>query len=132
MKRLIYILTIFLMGIWFTSCRTKYVPVEVIKKETEYRDKWQRDSIHIKDSIFLYMKGNTMFRDRWHTEYKDRLIRDTAFIHKVDSIPYPVEIEKKLSKWQSLKMELGGWAFGIIIVIALVIVGWLVFRKRNK
>lgn len=31
-----------------------------------------------------------------------------------------------------MKIELGGWAFGIIIVFALVIVGWFVYRLRKK
>ena len=32
-------------------------------------------------------------------------------------MPYPVE--KSLSRWQTIKMELGGWGFGIIIVIGI-------------
>ncbi|EFF51682.1 putative lipoprotein [Bacteroides ovatus SD CMC 3f] len=42
-------------------------------------------------------------------------------------MPYPVE--KKLNRWQSLKMELGGWAF--VLVIACVI-GWLTYRLKKK
>ena len=43
---------------------------------------------------------------------------------KVDSVQVPYPVEKQLSRWQSIKMELGGWVFGIIIVFALFIVGW--------
>mgnify|MGYP000016490496 FL=1 len=45
-------------------------------------------------------------------------------------VPYPVE--KELTRWQQMKLELGGWAFGIIITAALVIVGWLVCKSRKK
>ena len=45
-------------------------------------------------------------------------------------VPYPVE--KELTRWQQIKLELGGWAFGIIITAALVIVGWLVCKSRKK
>jgi len=44
------------------------------------------------------------------------------FIHIVDSIPYPVtvEVEKKLTWWQRMKMEYGGFAMGIATALALV------------
>ena len=45
-------------------------------------------------------------------------------------VPYPVE--KELTRWQQMKLELGGWAFGIIIAFALIIVGWLVYKSRKK
>lgn len=45
-------------------------------------------------------------------------------------VPYPVE--KELTRWQQMKLELGGWAFGIIIAFALIIVGWLIYKSRKK
>lgn len=115
-----------------SSCRSvQSVPVESVRTEIEYRDRWQRDSIHIHDSIHIRDKGDTVFVDRWHTVYKDKLLRDTTYIEKTDSVQVPYPVEKKLSRWQSMKMELGGWAFGVIIVMALAFVGWLVYRCRH-
>lgn len=132
MKRLVYIIILLTLAIWSTSCRsTKYVPVETVKTEIEYRDRLQRDSTHVHDSIFMYIKGDTVFRDRWHTEYKDRLLLDTTYIERTDSIQVPYPVEKKLSKWQAMKMELGGWAFGII-AFGLAAFGWLMVRDRKK
>lgn len=45
-------------------------------------------------------------------------------------VPYPVE--KELTRWQQIKLELGGWAFGIIIAFALIIVGWMIYKSRKK
>lgn len=45
-------------------------------------------------------------------------------------VPYPVE--KELTRWQRMKLELGGWAFGIIITAALIIAGWFVYKLRKK
>ena len=44
------------------------------------------------------------------------------FIHIVDSIPYPVtvEVEKKLTWWQRIKMEYGGFAMGIATALAFI------------
>ena len=51
-------------------------------------------------------------------------------VTKEVKVPYPVE--KELTRWQQMKLELGGWAFGIIIAFALIIVGWLVYKSRKK
>ena len=43
-------------------------------------------------------------------------------IHIVDSIPYSVtvEVEKKLTWWQRMKMEYGGFAMGIATALAFI------------
>lgn len=51
-------------------------------------------------------------------------------VTKKEKVPYPVE--KELTRWQQMKLELGGWAFGIIITAALIIVGWIVYKSRKK
>lgn len=51
-------------------------------------------------------------------------------VTKEVKVPYPVE--KELTRWQQMKLELGGWAFGIIITAALIIVGLLVYKSRKK
>lgn len=130
---IVSLLAVIICCIVCMSCRNvQYVPVESVRTEIEYRDRMQRDSIHVHDSIFMYAKGNTVFRDRWHTEYKDRIIRDTTYINNTDTIRVPYPVEKRLSRWQSIKLELGGWAFGIIIGFALIIVGWLIYKMRRK
>lgn len=47
-----------------------------------------------------------------------------------DKVPYPVE--KVLTRWQQLKLELGGWAFGIIIMASLVFIIWIVYKFKRK
>lgn len=51
-------------------------------------------------------------------------------ITKEKKVPYPVE--KELTRWQQMKLELGGWAFGIIIAFTLIIVGWILYNSRKK
>lgn len=132
MNRLIYLIILLTLAICLTSCRSvQYVPVESVRTEIEYRDRWERDSIHVQDSIVIQLKGDTVFRDRWHTEYKDRFLHDTTYIHMTDSIQVPYPIEKNLTWWQNVKQETGGIAIGAIIVLLFVIV-WLVYKKRKR
>lgn len=51
-------------------------------------------------------------------------------VTKEVKVPYPVE--KELTRWQHIKLELGGWAFGIIIAFTLIIVGWILYNSRKK
>lgn len=133
MKALIYI-TIFLMsGIWFSSCRSiKYVPVETVRTEYKTRDSIRFDSIYNRDSIYVLVKGDTVYQYKYKYLYKYQYLNRTDTVIKIDSVQAPYPVEKQLSRWQSLKMELGGWAFGILIVLCLIIVWWLVNRIRKK
>lgn len=68
---------------------------------------------------------------------KMRTLPDTVYlpskevtVTKEVKVPYPVE--KELNRWQQMKLELGGWAFGIIIAFSLIIVGLIVYKSRKK
>ena len=123
----------FLMsGIWFASCRTQYVPVETVRTEYKTRDSIRVDSIYNQDSIYVLVKGDTIYQYRYKYLYKYQYLNRTDTVIKVDSVQVPYPVERKLSQWQSIKMELGGWAFGIIIMFVFVIIVWLVYRTKIK
>lgn len=50
-------------------------------------------------------------------------------VTKEVNVPYPVE--KELTRWQQMKLELGGWALGIIITVSLIIIGWLIYKSKK-
>ena len=133
MKCLIYLFIILLASaICLSSCRTQYIPVETVRTEYKTRDSVRYDSIYKHDSIFYLIKGDTVYKYVKQVEYKYLFINRTDTILKTDSIQVPYPVEKRLTRWQTLKMELGGWALGVIIVFALVIVGRMIYRLRNK
>jgi len=96
--------------------RTVYIPVETVK--TEYRDRLQRDSIHLYDSIFVRIANDTVWMERYRYKYRDKLVRDSVFINDTIRIPYPVveyrEVNK-LKKWQITLMVLGGILIGFVV-----------------
>lgn len=133
MKRLIYLFIILLASaICLSSCRTQYIPVKTVRTEYKTRDSVRYDSIYKHDSIFYLIKGDTVYKYVKLVEYKYLFINRTDTILKTDSIQVPYPVEKRLTRWQILKMELGGWALGVIIVFALVIVGRMIYRLRKK
>lgn len=133
MRRLIYIIIVLVLAMCFTSCRSiKSVPIETVRVEYKTRDSIRFDSIYQRDSVYLAIKGDTVYQYKYKYLYKYQYLNRVDTVIKVDSIQVPYPVEKQLSRWQSLKMEMGGWAFGIIFVFALIVVGWLVYRIRRK
>ena len=114
------------------GCRSiKYVPVETVKTEKEYVDRWKRDSIYVRDSVFLFVKGDTVFKDKYHIMYRDRFVRDTINVDRTDSIQVPYPVEKPLSRWQNFKLSVGGFAISGIIVLIIVGVGYMVYKIKK-
>ena len=130
MKRLVYIIILLILAVCFTSCRTQYIPVESVRTEYKTRDSIRIDSIYQRDSIYTLVKGDTVYLYRYKYRYLTTNRTDT--ILKNDSIRVPYPVEKKLNRWQSIKMELGGWAFGIIILFILIIIGRIIFKSKNN
>lgn len=132
MKRLIYITMLLTLATCFVSCRTQYVPVETVRTEYKTRDSIRFDSIYQRDSIYMLVKGDTIYQYKYKYLYRYLTTNRTDTILKTDSIPIPYPVEKQLSRWQTIKMELGGWAFGIIILFTLIIIGQIIFKSKNN
>lgn len=133
MKSCVAVLILLFVGmISLLSCRSvKYVPVETVKTEYKTHDSIRFDSIYQRDSVFLYQNGDTVYQYKYKYLYRYLTINKTDTLIKIDSIQVPYPVEKQLTRWQSMKLELGGWAFGGLIFV-LIIIAWFVFFKRNK
>lgn len=131
MKALIYIILLTL-AICFVSCRTQYIPVETVRTEYRVRDSIRHDSVYQQDSVYVLVKGDTVYQYKYKYLYKYQYLNRTDTVIKIDSVQVPYPVEKQLSRWQSIKMELGGWAFGLVIAFVLIIIGRIVYRYKNK
>lgn len=119
----------------FSSCKTKYVSVP--EYHTEYITKTdsftQRDSIFVKDSIYMWMKGDTIYKEKFSVIYKDkwrdRYLCDTVI--KTDSVRVPYPVEKQLTKWQQIKLDIGEWVM-VALALALIALVVIIVRKILK
>lgn len=117
MKYLIYMPILLII---LSSCQSvKYIPIEKTRTEYKTREIIQRDSIFQKDSIYMFIKGDTIHKTEVKYKFRNITVHKTDTVFKTDSIPIPYPAEKQLTKWQSVKIELGGWAFGIIIIVGI-------------
>lgn len=102
------------------SCSTPRVGERIVR-DSVYIDRLKRDSIYQRDSIYIIVKGDTVFKYQYKYSYRDKLVRDTVAVVRRDSIPYPVEVskyvERKLSWWQTSLLWSGVLAWLLIILI---------------
>ncbi len=129
-KSLVYAILFFVfLSVFCCSCTsTKYIPVETVK--VEYKDNIRE--IHTTDSItdtrFVYVKGDTVIDYRDRVKWKEKIVRDSVFIERVDSVTVPYPVEKPLTKWQQTKMDFGGMAIGGLLIALCFAVVWLIRR----
>lgn len=120
-----------------TGCASqKVVTVEHVTHDTIRITQQQRDSIVLHDSIHVSERtqGDTVFVEvtRWHTQYRDRLLLDSIYAVRTDSVPVPYPVEKKvpsaLSWFQKMEIWLGRF---VLVSLAVLAVVWMAKRKTR-
>lgn len=111
--KIFYLFTSLLLALFVNSCTaTKCVAVV----ETHNRELLSSkvDSVHIIDSVFIYVNGDTVRETRWRDRWREIIVRDT--IIQRDSIPQIeiVEVERKLTFWEIVKLKT--WPFFAVII----------------
>lgn len=111
-----------------------------------------RDSVAVHDSVVIVKNERgevkerliVRYRDRWHASTDNLTLRrqldryraqnDSLRAARRDSVAVPVPVEKKLTKWQKFKMDVGGWAIGalsaVLIAACAYVLMWLARRRR--
>ena len=87
-----------------------------------------RQYIQRHDSTSTERRNDTVFIDRWHTQ---TITADTVFIDRWhtastskatvrDTLRIPVPVERKLTKWERTKQDVGGLAIGALAFVVAV------------
>ena len=141
-----------IVSLLFTSCKTQYVPVETVRTEivnvhdtikqtdsvktetnTIIRESRPEDSlmlaelgIKLKDNERLLILLQRQLSEKNNQTYESHN-KDSV---RVDSIQVPYPVERKLSKWEQIKMDMGGIAMVVLVVIIiLMLLRWLIRRR---
>ena len=109
-----------------------------------------RDSIAIHDSVVIVKdeQGNikerliVRYRDHWHATQdaltllrlidRYKAINDSLSATMMERIESPKVVERELSRWEKIKMDVGGWAIGAMSTFLLVIIGYIVVWLLKK
>lgn len=119
-----------------TGCKSvQFVPVETVKTDSVYIDRFQRDSIYQRDSVFVnrWTAGDTVYQDKvvWKYVYRDKVVYDTVAILRSDTVRVPYPVERRLTKWEQVRLNVGGWGIALVVITILVVVGWAIYKIRK-
>lgn len=147
------VVIMFLVVLLLFSCKSiQYVPVETVRteyktktdtvkvsdtirteKETILREAMPEDSamiaklgIRLQDNERLLILLRNQFTEANSKQYESH----TDTVIKKDSVQVPYPVERKLTKWQQLKVDWGGWALLGIVLISLFSIIYIIRRYR--
>lgn len=131
MKAFLYSLLVFILYM-LASCRTEYIPIETVRTDSIFWAKIQKDSIYIKDSVFVRQSKDTIWKEKFKYIYKYVMQNDTVYISRTDSIQVPVPVEKKLGFWEKAKQQAGLIFIGMVLsCIIYLLIKWMIRIKQK-
>lgn len=117
----------------------------VNQRQSHWQDTQQHDSVFRQDSVLVYIKGDTVIKERWHnlttTKWKtttktDTIVGDTyVFVTDTVKVKYYVnryktkEVEKPASTWHKIRLFTGDC---VLLFLALVAVNWIGKRIKKR
>ena len=105
-----------------TSRPTSQV-VEASLRDTVYVNKVLYDSVYIDNWYYTYHKADTVVVEKTKLEYRYKVLRDTVFRARIDSVPVIREVEVvrevRYVPWYAKVLSVVGGLFLIIIVFKI-------------
>jgi hypothetical protein len=127
MKKVSFFIIVLVL-VFITGCLTACSPriVERVERLTDtcYVSRQQRDSIYLRDSVYVREKGDTILMERWHTAWRERVRTDTVIVQRTDSIPMPYIVEKLVEKSKPTK-----WWQLVAVAIAAFLTSCCILKK---
>lgn len=115
------------------GCRSvRYVSVP--EYHTEYKARvdsvLRHDSVWVHDSVAVRLMGDTVWRDRWHTEtaYKYVYKTKTDTMVKRDSVRVPLPVERRLGWWEQAKVDY----FVPVCCVCVIIITFLIYKMKHR
>lgn len=117
------------------ATRTVAVPVPVertlTRMDTLRLHTHSVDTVVERDSVFVWQRGEAVTKEVTRWRYKVRLLTDTLWRTRVDSVyvekPVTVTVERGLTLWERVKQRFGGLALTALLLLAAI----FVYRLRR-
>lgn len=131
--------------VYHDSAHTSARRDSVNQRQIHWQDTRQHDSVFKQDSVLVYIKGDTVIKERWHnlttTRWKtttktDTIVGDTyVFVTDTVKVKYYVnrykikEVEKPAGTWRKLRLFIGDC---VILFLFLLAVNWIKERIKKR
>ena len=131
--------------VYHDSAHTSARRDSVNQRQIHWQDTQQHDSVFRQDSVLVYVKGDTVIKERWHnlttTRWKTSTKTDTIvgdiykFVTDTVKVKYYVnrykikEVEKPVSRWHKMRLFAGDC---VLIFMAIFAVCWINERIKKR
>lgn len=131
--------------VYHDSTHTSVRRDSVNQRQIHWQDTRQHDSVFKQDSVLVYIKGDTIIKERWHnlttTRWKMTTKTDTivgniyTFVADTVKVKYFVnryktkEVEKPASTWHKIRLLAGDC---VLLFLALIAVNWIKERIKKR
>lgn len=131
--------------VYHDSAHTSARRDSVNQRQSHWQDTRQQDSVIKHDSVLVYIKGDTVIKERWHnltiTRWKTTTKTDTivgdiyTFVTDTVKVKYYVnryktkEVEKPASTWHKIRLFIGDC---VLLFLALIAVNWIKERIKKR
>ena len=115
MKRILLLSVSLLL---LAGCKTAAPLISVPRNDSiVIRDRFVRDSIIVRDSIFVRLKNDTVFIDRWHNLWRDRTVATTDTVYKDKEVLVQLPPERYVP-----------WLYRVALYVCIALVLLIVIR----
>lgn len=131
--------------VYHDSTHTSVRRDSVNQRQIHCQDTRQHDSIFKQDSVLVYIKGDTVIKERWHnlttTRWKTSTRTDTivgdiyTFVTDTMKVKYYVnryktkEVEKPVSTWHKIRLLAGDC---VLLFLPIFAVRWINERIKKR
>ena len=126
MKKLVIIFILLVVACTLFGCATSRPTSQVVEaslRDTVYVNKVLYDSVYIDNWYYTYHKADTVVVEKSKLEYRYKVLRDTVFRARTDSVPVIREVEVvrevRHLPWHAKVLSVVGGLFLIIIVFKI-------------
>lgn len=132
-------------SVYRDSTHTSVRRDSVNHRQSHWQEIQQHDSVFKQDSVLVYIKGDTIIKERWHnlttTRWKATTKTDTivgdiyTFVTDTVKVKCYVnryktkEVEKPASTWQNVRLFIGDC---VILFLFLLAVNWIKERIKKR
>lgn len=131
--------------VYHDSAHTSVRRDSVNHRRSHWKEIQQHDSVIKQDSVLVYIKGDTVIKERWHnlttTKWKTTTKTDTivgdryVFMTDTVKVKYYVnryktkEVEKPASTWHKIRLFIGDC---VLVFLAIFAVCWINERIKKR
>jgi len=109
------------------SCRSHDVVVErLVERDTVFQERVLVDSVFVGHEVLMDRSRDTLLIREKNVEIRYRLLHDSIYVARVDSIPYEVRITKReeIPKWKK-------WLNGISYTALALVIAYILKRLTS-